>query len=217
MDYYCDSHPNNSFRGVAATSASGVRSGGGGGGCVQWSSAEATGVGAGCGGGGGACSAVPATGSMCPHGNAVPPPLPQSMMSGGAGHGHNGNLLGSHISLSGIAISGRSLDDILPPSTSGGGHCRSMSGLNNLSLGLPAAPVPPPPIFNPCSSNSISSMSIQGPSSSRWGPRTSCPVHSPFRIRAPNGSICSGHQVIANSLNNILSFVNIIKSMFIEL
>ncbi|XP_037812778.1 peripheral plasma membrane protein CASK isoform X10 [Lucilia sericata] len=136
---------------------------------------------------------------MCPHGNAVPPPLPQSMMSGGAGHGHNGNILGSHISLSGIAIAGRSLDDILPPSTSGGGHCRSMSGLNTLSLGLPAAPVPPPPIFNPCSSNSISTMSIQGPSSSRWGPRTSCPVHSPFRIRAPNGSICSGHQALLHT------------------
>lgn len=30
---------------------------------------------------------------------------------------------------------------------------------------------------------------------SRWGPRTSCPIHSPFRGRVPNGSICSGHQV----------------------
>lgn len=191
MDHYCDSHPTNSLRGTAATSGSGVRSGGGGGGCVQWSSAEAAGVGVGCSGGLGACSAIPpTTGSMCPHGNAVPPPLTQSMMSGGVGHGHNGNLLGSHISLSGIAVTGRSLDDILPSSTSGGGHCRSMSGLNTLSLGLSAAAVPPPPIFNPCSSNSISNMS------SRWGPRTSCPVHSPFRIRAPNGSICSGHQVI---------------------
>lgn len=203
MDHYCDSHLTNSLRGSAAAAAagSGIRSsggGGGGGGCVQWSSAEAAGVGAGgCGGGVGNCSAMPpSSGSMCPHGNSVPPPLTQAMMSGGGGHGHNGSLLGSHISLSGIAIAGRSLDDIMPPSASGGGHCRSMSGLNNLSLGLPAAPVPPPPIFNPCSSNSISSMSMQGPSSSRWGPRTSCPVHSPFRIRAPNGSICSGHQVI---------------------
>lgn len=30
---------------------------------------------------------------------------------------------------------------------------------------------------------------------SRWGPRTSCPIHSPFRGRVPNGSVCSGHQV----------------------
>ena len=202
MDHYCDSHPTNSLRGASATSVSGVRSGGGGG-CVQWSSAEAAGVGVGCGGGVGVGAGVgscpvmpPSTGSMCPHGNAVPPLLPQAMMSGGAGHGHNGSLLGSHISLSGIAVAGRSLDDVISSSASGSGHCRSMSGLNTLSLGLPAAPVPPPPIFNPCSSNSISSMSMQGPSSSRWGPRTSCPVHSPFRIRAPNGSICSGHQVI---------------------
>ncbi|XP_058981447.1 peripheral plasma membrane protein CASK isoform X9 [Musca domestica] len=148
---------------------------------------------------------------MCPHGNAMHPSLTQSMMSSGGGSGshahthshahNNGSLLGSHISLSGIAMGGRSMDDVMPPPPSvlGGGHCRSMTGLNNLSLGLPAAPVPPPPTFNPCSSNSISSMSIQGPSSSRWGPRTSCPVHSPFRVRVPNGSICSGHQALLHT------------------
>lgn len=218
MDHYCDSHPTNSLRRAAAAAGIGGGGGGGsGGGCVQWSSSQAGAVRQSYGGGGvvgdgvggplGNCSSIPhSTGTMCPHGNTVPPSLAQSMMSSGGGHGHNnGSLLGSHISLSGIAMAGRSMDDMMPPppTAMGGGHCRSMSGLNNLSLGLPAAPVPPPPIFNPCSSNSISSMSIQGPSSSRWGPRTSCPVHSPFRVRVPNGSICSGHQVIAiKTINN---------------
>lgn len=57
-------------------------------------------------------------------------------------------------------------------------------------------PLPPPPLCNPCSSqpNNFNSVPLPGPSS-RWGPRTSCPVHSPFRARIPNGSICSGHQV----------------------
>lgn len=215
MNHYCDSHPTNSLRGAAAAnSVSGIRSGGGGGGgqCVQWSSAETAGLGGGCNLGVGNCSAIqPSAGTMCPHGNTVPPPLQQSMMSGGGGHGHNGSLLGSHISLSGIAIAGRSLDDIMPPSAASAGHCRSLSGLNTLSLGLPAAPLPPPPIFNPCSSNSISSMSMQGPSSSRWGPRTSCPVHSPFRVRAPNGSICSGHQVnfFVSFVTRSLRFLNV--------
>jgi hypothetical protein len=56
---------------------------------------------------------------------------------------------------------------------------------------------PPPPLCNPCSSqpqiNNFNSVPLPG--SSRWGPRTSCPVHSPFRARIPNGTICSGHQV----------------------
>lgn len=55
---------------------------------------------------------------------------------------------------------------------------------------------PPPPLCNPCSSqqqNNFNSVPLPGPS--RWGPRTSCPVHSPFRARIPNGTICSGHQV----------------------
>lgn len=57
--------------------------------------------------------------------------------------------------------------------------------------------MPPPPLCNPCSSqpNNFNSVPLPGPSS-RWGPRTSCPVHSPFRARIPNGTICSGHQVI---------------------
>uniref|UniRef100_A0A1A9ZEB8 Uncharacterized protein n=1 Tax=Glossina pallidipes TaxID=7398 RepID=A0A1A9ZEB8_GLOPL len=90
------------------------------------------------------------------------------------GHGHNAGLLGSHISLGGLT--GTTSD-----AATTGGHCRSMSGLSSLSLGpgaIAAAPLPPPPIFNPCSSNSLNSMSIQGPSTSRWGPRTSCPVSS---------------------------------------
>ena len=52
----------------------------------------------------------------------------------------------------------------------------------------------PPPICNPFISNNFNSVPLPGPS--RWGPRSSCPVHSPFRVRAPNGSVCSGHQVI---------------------
>lgn len=55
-----------------------------------------------------------------------------------------------------------------------------------------------PPLCNPCSSNSFNSVPL--PAISRWGPRTSCPVHSPFRVRVPNGSICSGHQVNRISL-----------------
>ncbi|KAL9893563.1 peripheral plasma membrane protein CASK isoform X7 [Glossina fuscipes] len=136
---------------------------------------------------------------MCYHSNAATAtavtPNPQSLIPGSVGHGHNAGLLGSHISLGGLT--GTTSD-----AATTGGHCRSMSGLSSLSLGpgaIAAAPLPPPPIFNPCSSNSLNSMSIQGPSTSRWGPRTSCPVHSPFRIRIPNGSICSGHQALLHT------------------
>ncbi|XP_053945968.1 peripheral plasma membrane protein CASK isoform X4 [Anastrepha ludens] len=151
---------------------------------------------------------------MCHHGSGgagmpmgVPPPPqpPQSMMSGGGGVGGIGDgrttlmhssssLLGSHISLGGMSIG---CDTIIP----GPSHCRSLSGLSSLSIGPPAPPVPPPPLFNPCSSNSFNSIqSMQGPpGSSRWGPRTSCPIHSPFRVRAPNGSICSGHQALLHT------------------
>jgi hypothetical protein len=67
---------------------------------------------------------------------------------------------------------------------------------------------PPPPLCNPCSSqpqiNNFNSVPLPG--SSRWGPRTSCPVHSPFRARIPNGTICSGHQVM---LSNFYSLLNL--------
>lgn len=78
-------------------------------------------------------------------------------------------------------------------------------GPSTSSLHGPPPPLPhPPPLCNPCSSNSFNSVTIPGPS--RWGPRSTCPVHSPFRVRMPNGSICSGQQV--NLLYNfiILSF-----------
>ena len=53
----------------------------------------------------------------------------------------------------------------------------------------------PPSLCNPCSSQPNNFNSVPLPGTSRWGPRTSCPVHSPFRARIPNGTICSGHQV----------------------
>ncbi|XP_055847961.1 actin nucleation-promoting factor WAS-like [Episyrphus balteatus] len=112
---------------------------------------------------------------MCHHGPGPggppavpPPPPPQSMMGGGGGH------LGSQIGIGGGGI----------------GHC-GVGGAGQQS----SVPPPPPPLCNPCSSNSFNSVPMPGPSSSRWGPRTSCPVHSPFRVRVPNGSICPGHQV----------------------
>lgn len=197
VDHYCggDSHSANSILGGSAA--------GGGGGCGQWSSVGTSSCSTG-GGGGGNCG-----GPMClQHGTggslAAPPPPAQSMMSGGVGGissmNMNGGigLLGSHMSLGGIAAGGG--DTIV----TGGGHCRSMSGISNLSIGPPPPPLPPPPMFIPCSSNSYNTVPITGPSSSRWGPRTSCPVHSPFRVRVPNGSICSGHQVIERKSKNFV-------------
>lgn len=54
----------------------------------------------------------------------------------------------------------------------------------------------PPPMCNPCNSNNFNSVPVPGPS--RWGPRSTCPVHSPFRVRMPNGNVCSGQQVKFN-------------------
>lgn len=119
---------------------------------------------------------------MCHHGPGPggppavpPPPPPQSMLAGGVG---GGGHLGSHIGIGGGGI----------------GHC----GVGGAGPPPPPSVPPPPPLCNPCSSNSFNSVPMPGPSSSRWGPRTSCPVHSPFRVRVPNGSICSGHQVNTN-------------------
>uniref|UniRef100_A0AAG5CRW1 Uncharacterized protein n=1 Tax=Anopheles atroparvus TaxID=41427 RepID=A0AAG5CRW1_ANOAO len=78
----------------------------------------------------------------------------------------------------------------------GSGMGTLVHGPSQLSLHGP--PLPPPPLCNPCSNtNSFNSVPLPGPS--RWGPRTSCPVHSPFRIRVPNGSICSGHQALLHT------------------
>uniref|UniRef100_A0A182U3P5 Uncharacterized protein n=1 Tax=Anopheles melas TaxID=34690 RepID=A0A182U3P5_9DIPT len=80
---------------------------------------------------------------------------------------------------------------VVGPGGAGPGMGTLVHGPSQLSLHGP--PLPPPPLCNPCSNtNSFNSVPLPGPS--RWGPRTSCPVHSPFRIRVPNGSICSGHQ-----------------------
>jgi calcium/calmodulin-dependent serine protein kinase len=89
-------------------------------------------------------------------------------------HGHHGSGPGS---------------SSMPPHMPMLGHGPSMTSLHG--------PLPPPPLLcNPCSSQPNNFNSVPIPGSSRWGPRTSCPVHSPFRARIPNGTICSGHQVI---------------------
>lgn len=92
----------------------------------------------------------------------------------------------------------------------GGGHSMQQgcpgvglmhSGMGTLAHGpslVSLHQLPPPTLCNPCSSNTnnFNSVPLPGPSSvSRWGPRSSCPVHSPYRIRVPNGNVCSGHQV----------------------
>lgn len=113
---------------------------------------------------------------MCHHG-----PGP-----GGAGIGGGGGGGGGGLSCSSMGLGGGST--IMMGSGMGG------SGpIHPLQHG---PPLPPPGICgNPFSSNNFNSVPLPGPSS-RWGPRSSCPVHSPFRVRAPNGgSVCSGHQV----------------------
>lgn len=85
----------------------------------------------------------------------------------------------------------------LPPHTHqplmGLGHGPSLLSLPQ--HGVPSTmPHPPPTLCNPCS-NTQNFNSVPFPGPSRWGPRTSCPVHSPFRVRVPNGNVCSGHQV----------------------
>ncbi|GAB0088684.1 forkhead box protein L2-like [Sergentomyia squamirostris] len=72
----------------------------------------------------------------------------------------------------------------------GGGGPTTHGGLSAFH----GPPPPPPPLCNPCSTNSNSFNSVPIPGPSRWGPRSTCPVHSPFRVRMPNGSVCSGHQ-----------------------
>lgn len=120
------------------------------------------------GGGPGGCPGLPPL--SCPHGHASYPP--PALMGGGGG---GGGLMGN---------GGLGMLTSLGPSASSSFH----------------GPPPLPPLTcNPCptatNSNNFNSVPLPGPS--RWGPRTSCPVHSPFRARLPNGggSICSGHQV----------------------
>lgn len=77
------------------------------------------------------------------------------------------------------------------------GHGPSLVSLHGMQQ-PPLLPQMPPTLCNPCSnSNNFNSVPLPGPS--RWGPRTSCPVHSPFRVRVPNGNSCSGHQVSKNT------------------
>ncbi|XP_037730240.1 peripheral plasma membrane protein CASK isoform X5 [Drosophila subpulchrella] len=114
----------------------------------------------------------------------------QSLMSGGSHMSLLGSSGSSGMSGSGVGSSGQSVPQC-PAAVDAGisGHCRSMSGLSSISI------PPPPALFNPCSS----ALSLQQAAATRWGPRTSCPVHSPFRVRVPNGSICSGHQALLHS------------------
>lgn len=119
-------------------------------------------------------------GPMCHHGPGPGPPGPgpgpglAGMIGGGPGPGGHGGVGGAG---SGVGV--------------GMGFPPLVHGPSQLSL---HGPMPPQGLCNPCSNtNSFNSVPLPGPS--RWGPRTSCPVHSPFRIRVPNGSICSGHQV----------------------
>lgn len=167
MDHYCGNFPLNS----GGVVSSGVNnrdnsSGGSGGSLGIWSSGSS---------GGGVTSNCGGV-QMCHHGhgsgpgppNIIPPP-PQPPINNGGG-------------LSGICHGFSTL------SLTGHAHnCNSSM----------VVPPPPPTLCNPCSSTSLNSIApIQASTpSSRWGPRTSCPIHSPFRVRVPNGSICSGHQV----------------------
>jgi hypothetical protein len=107
--------------------------------------------------------------------------------------------------------------------TSGPGPGSSMTMPHHLSMLAHGpsmtslhGPLPPPPLCNPCSSqpNNFNSVPLPGPSS-RWGPRTSCPVHSPFRARIPNGSICSGHQVNTKSHLNLFPRYHTISKVFL--
>ncbi|XP_041631181.1 peripheral plasma membrane protein CASK isoform X5 [Drosophila kikkawai] len=129
----------------------------------------------------------------------------QSLMSGGSHMSLLGSSGSSGMSGSGVGSSGQGIPLGMPSmatmpqcpaaeaamlaASSAGGHCRSLSGLSSISI------PPPPALFNPCSS----ALSLQQAAATRWGPRTSCPVHSPFRVRVPNGSICSGHQALLHS------------------
>lgn len=111
-----------------------------------------------------------------------------------------------------------------PPPNCGGPICHHGPGPGGGGGGMPPMMAPLPPLS--CgpfgggergggigSGNGVgyNSVNLPGPSTSgaaggaagRWGPRTSCPVHSPFRVRAPNGSVCSGHQVRFANLGNI--------------
>ncbi|KAH8331071.1 hypothetical protein KR067_011191 [Drosophila pandora] len=122
----------------------------------------------------------------------------QSLMSGGSHMSLLGSSGSSGMSGSGVGSSGQGVPVPQCPAAAAaaeaalGGHCRSLSGLSSISI------PPPPALFNPCSS-ALSLQQAAAAAASRWGPRTSCPVHSPFRVRVPNGSICSGHQALLHS------------------
>ncbi|SPP82954.1 Hypothetical predicted protein, partial [Drosophila guanche] len=173
--------------GGAAGGCPGASAGAGGGGCAstagQWS-----------GGGGGVTASTGGCGiGMCQHHGLTS----QSLMSGGSHISLLGSSGSSGMSGSGVGSSGQGIPQCSAAAADAAmmasGHCRSMSGLSSISMSAPPCP-PPPALFNPCSSAMSLQQAAAAAASSRWGPRTSCPVHSPFRVRVPNGSICSGHQ-----------------------
>lgn len=147
------------------------------------------GLNSGAGGPGGQWPIPNCGGPMCHHGPGPGPP-PGS----GPGPGGPGPMMGVGLGGVGVGVGGGGGGGVggLPPL---GGPL--VHGPSQLSLHGPLSMQPGGPLgglCNPCSNtNSFNSVPLPGPS--RWGPRTSCPVHSPFRIRVPNGSICSGHQV----------------------
>ncbi|KAM8707190.1 hypothetical protein ACLKA7_011310 [Drosophila subpalustris] len=198
VDHYCGGGGGGDTQSAATGAAGGAGAGTGAGSSGQWSAGSVT-------------QATGGIVGMCQHHGLTSQSLMSggcgshmSLLGGGAGAGGGGGSSGSSgMSGSGVGSSGQGIPITQCSAAAAadaamlsgiGGHCRSMSGLSSLSMSAPPCP-PPPALFNPCSS----ALSLQQAASSRWGPRTSCPVHSPFRVRVPNGSICSGHQALLHT------------------
>lgn len=190
VDHYCAGDPQSGAAGTGAGAGAGSGAGAGVGPGAGGGAGAGSGAGQWSGGGGGGVGVGGVTIGMCQHHGLTS----QSLMSGGSHMSLLGSSGSSGMSGSGVGSSGQGVPVPQCPAAAAaaeaalGGHCRSLSGLSSISI------PPPPALFNPCSS-AISLQQAAAAAASRWGPRTSCPVHSPFRVRVPNGSICSGHQV----------------------
>lgn len=129
-----------------------------------------------------------------PNGHTGCPGLTMGSSGMSCPHGHQiggGGVLGGGI------MAASSYPPPPPPQAMMGNGSGGMGVHSGLGPSQSSFHGPPLPNCNPCptSANNFNSVPLPGPS--RWGPRTSCPVHSPFRARLPNGGgpICSGHQV----------------------